>query len=126
MVCMETKKSGYDGIDRRKYPRVNAQVKYQILEKIPADKFSNTKNISAGGIAFFATASVQISSILSLSISLPDATEFQAMARVIWQERVQVSWDTDICWELGVQFIEIDNNDRKKISKYAFLRLNKS
>ena len=115
----------YNGVDRRKYPRVNARIKYEIIEKELARKFGKTKNISAGGIAFFVKDKINENTILSLIVDLPDETEFLATAQVVWQEKIEVSWDDDINYELGVKFIQINKTDREKISKYAFLRLNK-
>ncbi|MCP4650790.1 MAG: PilZ domain-containing protein [PVC group bacterium] len=116
-------KENYDGKERRCFPRVNAFVSYQILDKETAEKISCSKNISAGGISFFAKKSVKIDEVLLLSISLPDHTDLIAKGKVIWAEPVSVSWDPEIFYELGVTFVEITEDDRKKIAKYVFLRL---
>ena len=73
---------------------------------------------------FFAKDKIEVNSLLSLSISLPDTTDFQAKAQVVWYDSVQVSWDPEIRYEGGIKFIEIDEENRQKISKYVFLRLN--
>ena len=112
------------GVDRRRFPRVNAMVEYKIVDKDSNKKAGNTKNISAGGIAFFAHDNIKENSVLSLFISLPDTTDFQAKAQVVWCDSVGVSWDSEIRYECGVKFIEIDKESRQKISKYVFLRLN--
>ena len=52
-------------------------------------------------------------------------SNLNAKVRVVWREPVKVSWDSDICYEVGVEFIKIDEIDRQKISKYVFLRLDK-
>ncbi len=114
----------YMGIDRRRFPRVNAMVEYTIIEKVFQENGGNTKNISAGGIAFFTHDRIKANSILSLSVSLPDTTVFQSKAKVVWCDCVEVSWNPDIHYECGVKFIEIDELSRRKISKYTFLRLN--
>ena len=121
---MNNLSEGYKGVDRRKFPRVNAMVKYEIIENEAVKDKSNTRNISAGGIAFFSRDKIQENSILFLSISLPDETDFKAKAQVVWYDSVQVSWDPEIRYECGVKFIEIDEENRQKISKYVFLRLN--
>ncbi len=123
---MDNLEQGYKGVDRRKFPRLNARVRYKIVEDNFGGKAGNTKNISAGGIAFFAKDKIELNSVLSLSISLPDSTDFQAKAQVVWYDSVEVSWDPEISYEWGVKFIEIDEESRKKISKYVFLRLDKN
>lgn len=121
---MSTFEQGYSGADRRRFPRVNAMVEYEIIDKELNKKSSNTKNIGAGGIAFFSHENIKANNILSLFVSLPDATNFQAKAQVVWCDSVEVSWDPQIHYECGVKFIEIDEESRQKISKYVFLRLN--
>ncbi|MFH1093430.1 MAG: PilZ domain-containing protein [Candidatus Omnitrophota bacterium] len=81
---MSNLEQGYPGEDRRRFPRVNATVQYQIIEQEYSKKAGNTKNISVGGIAFFAKDKIRRNSLLSLSISLPDETYFQAKAQVVW------------------------------------------
>ena len=114
---------GYIGVDRRRFPRVNAMVEYKIIENIPLEYGGNTKNVSEGGIAFFAQNRIKENSVLSLFVSLPDTTDFQAKAQLVWCDSAKVSWDSGIRYECGVKFIEIDQSSRQKISKYTFLRL---
>ena len=121
---MDNLEQGYMGVDRRRFPRVNAMVQYKIIEKESSKKESNAENISAGGIAFFTYDNIERNSVLSLSISLPDETCFQVKAQVVWCDSVQVSWAVEIHYECGVKFIEINEDSRQKISKYVFLRLN--
>ena len=116
---MENKPEKYYGPDRRKYPRVNAAVSYAVLEEEPAGKTQNTKNISAGGIAFFSKNKVDVNVVLSLTINLPDLSQVKTKARVAWNQLVNESWCQQTNYELGIEFIEIDENDRQKIAKYA-------
>ena len=113
----------YYGLERRKYPRINALVKYAVIDAENADKASGVRNISAGGIAIFAKEAIAMDTTLSLSISLPDKTDFGAKAKVVWSEEIKVSWDEDIKYELGVEFIDIKESDRERILKYVFHRL---
>jgi c-di-GMP-binding flagellar brake protein YcgR len=115
--------NNYGGVDRRKYPRVNASVTYSIENTKLDDQFKQTKNISAGGIAFFARDPLEVGSILCLDMDLPDMSSVQTKARVVWREHIKIPEDEKICCELGVEFIEVDDKIRKKISKYVFLRL---
>lgn len=123
---MDNSPNIYGGINRRKYPRLNGCVEYSILNEVDAKKTTDTKNISAGGVAFFAKDKLEVNTILSLSIGLPDMSDFQAKARVVWCAGVQPSPGSEVCYELGIEFVEIDENDRQRISKYVFLRLDNS
>ncbi len=125
ITVMNVQKNAYYGVDRRKYLRINACVTYSIVEDDIKETSSSSKNISAGGIAFFTRDNLDTNIILSIAVRLPDMSNLNAKVRVVWREPVKVSWDSDICYEVGVEFIRIDETDRQKISKYVFLRLDK-
>ncbi len=122
---MNPLESKYTGAERRKYPRLNAFITYSIIEEENRGKTTNTKNIGAGGIAFFAKEKLAVDTILSLAITLPDASNFQTKGKVVWGDDIHVPGDPNICCELGIEFIEINDADRQKISEYVFLRLDK-
>ena len=122
---MDGKSNSYRFIDRRKYPRINASVSYSIKDNQNFFIPQSLKNISSGGIAFFAREKLDVGAILDLVINLPNMSDVQTMVRVVWCEPVQIDADKTICSELGVEFINLDPKDRNKISKYVFLRLNK-
>ncbi|MBU0634514.1 MAG: PilZ domain-containing protein [Candidatus Omnitrophica bacterium] len=113
-------------IERRKYPRVNAFITYSVVEKNSLEKSTNSKNISAGGIAFFSKEKLETNTILSLNISLPDRSDFMAKGKVVWEDHVKVADDSNMYYELGIKFIDINDDDRQKISKYVLHRLDKS
>ena len=113
----------YYGIDRRKYPRVNASVTYSVVESSLTQNMQAAKNISEGGIAFFARDAISVGAELELDIALPDMSDIKARVKVIWREPVKIPDDDSICCELGVEFFDLDEQIRKKISRYVFLRL---
>lgn len=122
---MDGENNSYGLIDRRKYPRINANVSYSIKD---SQKFfipRSLNNISSGGIAFFAREMLDLGTVLDLMINLPNMSDVKAMVKVIWCESAQIDADETICSELGVEFIGLDQNSRNKISKYVFLRLDK-
>ncbi|MBU1044722.1 MAG: PilZ domain-containing protein [Candidatus Omnitrophica bacterium] len=123
---MDGQNNFYKFSDRRKYPRINANITYSIKDSQDFFISQSSKNISSGGIAFFAREKIMAGTILDLRLNLPDATEVQAMVSVVWRERVVISEDETICCELGVEFISLDQNNRNKIAKYVFLRLDKN
>jgi len=126
IVGMEDLMDKFYKIERRKYPRLNAFITYSVVDPANADKTANTKNISAGGIAFFAREKIELNTTLSLNINLPDRSDLVAKGRVVWVEKTKVPADPKICYELGIKFMEIDDNDRQRISRYIFYRLDKS
>ncbi|MFH1062271.1 MAG: PilZ domain-containing protein [Candidatus Omnitrophota bacterium] len=113
-------------IDRRKYPRVNANITYSIKDSQSSLNSQGSKNISSGGIAFFARQKVCFGAVLDLIINLPDMSDVRTSVKVVWCEQVQVSEDDSICCELGVEFISLEEQAKKKIAKYLFLSLDKN
>ncbi len=123
---MDGENNSHRFIDRRKYPRINASISYSIKDNQNFFIPQSLKNISSGGIAFFAREKLSVGAILDIVIDLPNMSDVQTMVKVIWCEPVQIEADRTICSELGVEFINLDQNDRTKVSKYVFLRLDKN
>jgi len=115
----------HSGADRRRYPRINACIEYAVLDQSRPAKLFGTKNISAGGIAFFSKEKLEKNTLVSLSVTLPDTSDFRATAGVVWCEEARLSWDPSIGYEVGVNLIEIREADRQKITRYVFSRLDK-
>ena len=119
---MDIPANAYDGIERRKYPRINAAIRYTVLDDVSEVPLS-TKNISAGGIAFFAREHIAPDTRLSLAMTLPDSSAYTVTVRVVWSAPVRISSDESLRFELGVEFLSISEDERKKIARYVFLRL---
>ena len=123
---MDRKNNLHGFIDRRKYPRINASVSYSIKDNQNFFIPQSLKNISSGGIAFFAREELDAGAILDIVINLPNMSDVQTMVKVVWCEPARIDADKTICSEIGVEFINLDFNDRNKVSKYVFLRLDKN
>ncbi len=64
---------------------------------------------------------IEIGSILELSIHLPDINcDIKVKAKGIWRSQFSVGTDERKCYDLGVEFVGIADEDRQKISKYVF------
>ncbi|MFH1459478.1 MAG: PilZ domain-containing protein [Candidatus Omnitrophota bacterium] len=120
-------KKKHNGVDRRKYPRINANINYAIISDAESiEALRNMKDIGAGGVAFFTQREVDPGAVLSLFINLPDLSNFHAKAKVVWCEKVNIKSDKDIHCELGIKFIEIKREDNQRLAKYVFIRLDQS
>jgi len=114
-------------IERRKYPRLNVDVdvEYAILTTLsPEDKDSQsttqTKNISAGGICIIVYEDLPVGSLLHLKIFLPDSFEaIEAKGKIVWKSEMFMSSDLRSRYEVGVEFVEINEEDRDRIYKYV-------
>ena len=110
--------------ERRKFQRLNALVDVVYNKISPAQKveFSLTRNISKGGICLIAYDELKVSDMLDLNIYLPeDKITVHVIGRVVWVK------DFVICdipkgkrFDVGIEFVQITEEDKKKIDKYVF------
>jgi c-di-GMP-binding flagellar brake protein YcgR len=111
------------GSERRRFVRLNAScdVNYKVLKTRPiiSDK-SLTKNISAGGICFIANDKLNPESVLELNFDLLDKKSIiKAKGRVVWTKSFKIATEPER-FDCGVEFIEINPSDRKRIDQYVF------
>ena len=118
---MEARKEDYGGIERRRYPRIHATfVEYSPIREIIPQKKSFTENVSPGGICFLVDEEIGVNTLLSLKIYLPDNRDaIEAKARVVWTKVSSfLSVEKRKHYDLGLEFVEIDENDRQRIWQY--------
>jgi len=108
--------------ERRRYPRLNLniQVEYSVIRGDEAAK-TQSKNISAGGICLILYEDIQPDSILELKFYLPrDADPIKAIGRVVWRSEIVVADDKRTRFDAGIEFLEISDTDRTKITQHVF------
>lgn len=118
-------------INKRRFVRLNVLpliegvfVQCRYLEK---ERASLIKDISKGGICLILYEEVKSLDVLDLKISLPDEKNpINAIGRVCWVKEIVVSRKPKKSrFEVGVEFIEIDKEDRKKIANYIMFIIQK-
>ena len=112
------------GRDRRIFVRLNDRVDVQFRAFGPGSspskasavqKFSKTKNVSAGGLLFISNEQMPLGSILELKIALPDSSEtIECLARVIRIEQKlgEENYDIAVC------FLDITSAKRALLEAY--------
>lgn len=110
-------------IERRKFPRLNFRVdfEYNILNKTGfKDERAETKNISTGGICIILLNKVEIGDKLKLKFYLPGVnTPIMTVGRVVWTQEFTVGTiDNSTAYDVGIEFIEISEDDRQKVNQY--------
>ena len=109
--------------EKRRFLRLNStvEIQYTILGKeLQEDVKTKTKNISAGGLCIIAHESLEKDYILGISIYLPgEALPITAKGRVVWIKPFQIGKEEQH-YDVGVEFTEIDTEDRKKIDQFVF------
>ncbi len=109
--------------ERRKYKRVYAAfVEYSCIgEDTLKEIASFTEDVSAGGICILASEEKEKDTLLSLKIYLPDRKDpIEAKGKVVWTRPSSfLKTKEKKHYDLGIEFVEIDEEDRKSILKYA-------
>jgi len=118
---MEILEEKYVGPERRRFPRLSASfVEYFPIGEIVSKKKSFTENISPVGICFLVDEKIELDTTLSLKIYLPGSKEaIEAQGKVVWtRESAFLSVKKRKHYDLGVEIVEIDSNDRQRIWQY--------
>ena len=106
--------------EEREYVRLDTakDVRYKVLKgKVHLD--SKSKNISAGGIRFFAKELLEPKGVLDLVIYLGEEYKpVMAMGEVVWSRKLDREVDSK-GYEIGVKFTAIDKNDCAKINEFV-------
>ena len=107
--------------ERRKFVRLDTTVKirYKVLQPTNSNNDSNSRDISTGGVKIEVKEPIKPNTVLWLEINLPsEAGPLQAKGEVIWQEKISAAENSG--YEMGIKFLEMDVNDRSRLSKYLF------
>ncbi|MFH1360806.1 MAG: PilZ domain-containing protein [Candidatus Omnitrophota bacterium] len=108
--------------ERRKFLRlnINVDIKYAVLPS--SDNHSgSSRNISAGGICIITHEELLPGDRLKLDISLPDdPSMIQTIGQVVWTKTFSIAGEGKNRYDVGVEFIDISDEERGKIKKYVF------
>lgn len=113
--------------ERRKFVRLNANVDVK-WAKITPDKesasgdLSTTKNISGGGICLTMYGkNVDVGDLLDMEIDLPTKKTIRVKGRVAWVGEFEiVGGRHEKSYDVGIEFLEINEEDRIEISQFVF------
>jgi c-di-GMP-binding flagellar brake protein YcgR len=106
--------------ERRKFRRVKIafDVECSVEGAEPLKKRSLAKNVGIGGLCIIAYKKLEIGSILSLKIYLPDGEEpFGAKGRLVW-EREFTSQDSIVRYDVGIEFLNMEKQNLQRLSRY--------
>jgi c-di-GMP-binding flagellar brake protein YcgR len=111
--------------ERRRFVRLNVSVKveYKVLETAAKEIHSTlTKDISGGGICLIGDEELNTGRFLELKIYLPKEQEpILSLGRVVWSKPFIIGDEiTGKRFDIGIEFIKIDDTKREKINQYIF------
>ncbi|RKY30680.1 MAG: hypothetical protein DRP74_06470 [Candidatus Omnitrophota bacterium] len=111
--------------ERRKFERLSvfADIIFKKKEPPQKDTASLTKNISKGGICFIAYEKLNPGELIDMTIFLPYEVPIRATGRVAWVNEFIVGNTEHKRYDVGIEFIEISDQDRELIGKHVFTKL---
>lgn len=106
--------------EKRKFPRGNFFCKITAIfgERLLVFN-SYTENISEGGVKVFLEEKLNISTVVDMELSLANDEEpIKCKGELIWvQEIPPDQTEKESLFDTGIKFIEINEQDKKKISQ---------
>ena len=109
----------WEGIDKRKFPRVNYKCLIKVAENGHDEAFAAyTQNIGAGGICVLLDKSVELFKSAVLEITLPDSRDpVKCKGTVVWVIRRRDYRHSDQSeYDTGIEFTNISSEDRNRIA----------
>jgi len=112
--------------ERRRFVRldINVKVRWKRIEQVNEEEKEVTKNISGGGICLIAEEKLNKGDTLYLEIELPSGELIYARGRVVWVNEYEIiGVEVKKKYDVGIEFIEIKEEDREEIGRYIFTLL---
>lgn len=109
--------------ERRKFIRlnINVEIKYAVVSDKSAERTAQTRDIGAGGICILADEPLKKGDVLDINFLLPEVPpNVHAKGRVAWIKPFSIASEQNIRYDTGIEFIDITDEDRKRVNKYVF------
>lgn len=101
-------------IDRRRYPRVHADVLCRPAHGSVFHHRRNTQDISLGGARVFSDEEFKVGSRIDLDVLLPDATAVRCWAEVVWS--VTLGPAAQARYDVGLKFTDMAPADVQRLA----------
>ena len=113
--------SGWDGLNRRKFPRANYPCLIIIRHNhgVPEAMLTHTENIGIGGVCIILKRSLKLFTPVELEVDLLDTTNhIKCEGKVVWcVQRKGIDDKKPSFFDTGVEFMNISIRDQQRISE---------
>src|SRR3989338_1912913 len=113
--------SGWDGLNRRKFPRANYPCLIIIRHNHagPEAMLTHTENIGIGGVCVVLKRGIKLFTPVELEIDLLDTTiHIKCEGKVVWSvQRRNSDEKKPSFYDTGVEFMNISMKDQQRISE---------
>lgn len=100
--------------DRRRYPRIHADVLYRPAGLSLTHHRRNTRDISLGGMRVFSDEEYRVGSRLDLDIALADGSIVRCWAEVAWIVKLPPSAAAG--YDVGLKFVDMAPHDVERLA----------
>ena len=99
--------------DRRRYPRVRADVLFRPAGVSVFHHKRNTQDISLGGARVFSDEEVEVGSRLEVDVLLPDGSAVRCWAEVVWNTQLEPA--AEARFDVGLRFSDMAPADIQRL-----------
>lgn len=111
----------WDGLNRRKFPRVNYPCLVVIRGSGETDDvlLTHTENIGIGGVCLILKKDIKMFSEVDLELDLLDLGEhIKCKGKVVWNvQRKSDEEKKPLFYDIGVEFEDIDKEEKKRLDE---------
>ena len=100
--------------DRRRYPRVQANVVCRPAGNGLFHHKRNTQDISLGGMRVYSDEDFEVGSRLDLDVLMPDKTSVRCWAIVVW--RKELNGSSPALYDVGLRFTDLAPSDIQRLA----------
>lgn len=106
------------GIDKRKFPRVNYKCLIKITDRGREELFEAfTENIGAGGLCVVLGKEFDLFKTADIELHIFDnESPLKCKGTIVWVIRRSLSESGAYEYDIGIEFTEISESDKKRIS----------
>jgi len=114
--------------EKRKFVRlnVNVEVRWRKLQEDASMIVGKNSDISANGICLLVEERFEPQDKLQLELELPNQKIVKSVGNVVWVNQFGIVGSQDQRYSMGIEFIEISDEDKQELEKFVFSSLPKS
>ncbi len=113
--------TNWDGLNRRKFPRVNypSLIIIRHAHGEPEVILTHTENIGVGGVCVIAKKNIPMFSSVEMEIDLLDTgNHIKCQGKVVWSVRRKLAETSKpLFYDLGIEFLEISAGEHKRLEE---------
>jgi len=100
--------------ERRRYPRVQADVLCRPAGSSLFHHKRNTKDISLGGMCVFSDQEFSVGNRLDLDVLMSEGTSVRCWAEVVWVNELEPG--DGAAYEVGLKFTDLEPSDLRRLA----------